>query len=182
LLYCYVPIEYGHEETSYFLTPAIDRRSKRQTPHIKTRSRKLANLAPTRRYRDLDVFEEKQTPRTGPPRIQRNARTALKRAEACGIRCVAPDRARRNSLDGRDGSFWLVDTGEIVGLKFPSFRFDITPQGSSPLAIRIPASGKYYVDKLGGYQSRFARSSRTACGRNLHRSDIKRPKDQNHLS
>src|SRR5688500_17160672 len=39
-----------------------------------------------------------------------------------------PDRLARNSVDGGQ-IIYLVDTGKILDLKFPSFWFENTPQG-----------------------------------------------------
>ena len=70
----------------------------------------------------------------------------IEKGEASGIIAWHPDRLARNSLDG-GRIIWLVDTGAIKELLFPSFRFDPTPQGELSLAIEFGIS-KYYVDKL----------------------------------
>jgi DNA invertase Pin-like site-specific DNA recombinase len=70
----------------------------------------------------------------------------IEHGEASGILAWHPDRLARNSLDG-GRIIWLVDTGAIKELLFPSFRFDPTPQGKLSLAIEFGIS-KYYVDKL----------------------------------
>ena len=57
-----------------------------------------------------------------------------------------PDRLARNSMDGGK-IIYLVDTGKLTGLKFPSFWFDNTPQGKFVLNMAFGQS-KYYVDAL----------------------------------
>ena len=56
------------------------------------------------------------------------------------------DRLARNSVDGGK-IIYLVDTGVIKELKFPTFWFDPTPQGKFMLSIAFSQS-KYYVDNL----------------------------------
>ncbi|PJA87319.1 MAG: hypothetical protein CO141_00130, partial [Candidatus Moranbacteria bacterium CG_4_9_14_3_um_filter_42_9] len=57
-----------------------------------------------------------------------------------------PDRLARNSIDGGK-IIYLLDTGKILDLKFPTFWFDSTPQGKFMLNIAFGQS-KYYVDNL----------------------------------
>jgi hypothetical protein len=59
---------------------------------------------------------------------------------------MASDRLARNSVDGGK-VIYLVDTGKITDLKFPTFWFDSTPQGKFMLSIAFSQS-KYYVDNL----------------------------------
>ena len=63
-----------------------------------------------------------------------------------GILSWHPDRLARNSVDGGK-IIYLVDTGKIASLKFPTFWFDITPQGKFMLNIAFGQS-KYYIDSL----------------------------------
>ena len=66
--------------------------------------------------------------------------------EASGILAWHPDRLARNSIDGGK-IIYLLDTGKINDLKFPTFWFDSTPQGKFMLNIAFGQS-KYYVDSL----------------------------------
>ena len=66
--------------------------------------------------------------------------------EAEGILAWHPDRLARNSVDGGK-IIYLVDTGVIVEMKFPTFWFDPTPQEKFMLSIAFSQS-KYYVDNL----------------------------------
>ena len=66
--------------------------------------------------------------------------------EATGIISWHPDRLARNSIDGGK-IIYLLDTGKLLDLKFPSFWFENTPQGKFMLNIAFSQS-KYYVDNL----------------------------------
>ena len=63
-----------------------------------------------------------------------------------GIISWHPDRLARNSIDGGK-IIYLVDTGKLQSLKFPSFWFENTPQGKFMFSIAFGQS-KYYVDNL----------------------------------
>src|SRR3989339_1809182 len=65
---------------------------------------------------------------------------------AAGIISWHPDRLARNSVDGGK-IIYLLDTGKLIDLKFPSFWFENTPQGKFMLSIAFGQS-KYYVDNL----------------------------------
>src|SRR3989339_688396 len=71
---------------------------------------------------------------------------SIEKNEAEGILAWHPDRLARNSIDG-GRIIYLVDTGKITTLKFPTFWFDPTPQGKFMLSIAFGQS-KYYVDNL----------------------------------
>ncbi len=66
--------------------------------------------------------------------------------EASGILAWHPDRLARNSIDGGK-IIYLLDTGKIKDLKFPTFWFDSTPQGKFMMNIAFGQS-KYYIDNL----------------------------------
>jgi len=70
----------------------------------------------------------------------------LEQGAARGIVAWHPDRLARNSIDG-GRLIYLVDTGKLLELKFPTFWFDPTPQGKFMLSIAFGQS-KYYVDNL----------------------------------
>ena len=70
----------------------------------------------------------------------------LEKGFANGILAWHPDRLARNSMDGGK-IVYLLDTGKLVDLKFPTFWFDNTPQGKFMLSIAFGQS-KYYVDNL----------------------------------
>jgi hypothetical protein len=70
----------------------------------------------------------------------------LQAGKAEGIISWHPDRLARNSIDGGQ-IVYLLDTGKIKDLKFPTFWFENTPQGKFMLNIAFGQS-KYYVDNL----------------------------------
>ena len=72
--------------------------------------------------------------------------TRIEKGEAQGILAWHPDRLARNSVDGGK-IIYLLDTGKIKDLKFPTFWFDSTPQGKFMMNIAFGQS-KYYIDNL----------------------------------
>ena len=70
----------------------------------------------------------------------------IEKGQASGILSWHPDRLARNSIDGGK-IIYLLDTGKLLDLKFPSFWFESTPQGKFMLSIAFGQS-KYYVDNL----------------------------------
>ena len=70
----------------------------------------------------------------------------LEQGKADGILSWNPDRLARNSIDGGQ-IIYLLDTGVIKDLKFPTHWFENTPQGKFMLNIAFGQS-KYYVDNL----------------------------------
>ncbi len=70
----------------------------------------------------------------------------IEKGEAQGILSWHPDRLARNSIDG-GRIIYMVDTGKINSLKFPTFWFESTPQGKFMLNIAFGQS-KYYIDNL----------------------------------
>ncbi|MDP2637685.1 MAG: recombinase family protein [Candidatus Levybacteria bacterium] len=70
----------------------------------------------------------------------------IEKGEASGIISWHPDRLARNSIDGGK-IIYLLDTGKLLDLKFPSHWFENTPQGKFMLSIAFSQS-KYYIDNL----------------------------------
>ena len=66
--------------------------------------------------------------------------------EPVGIIAWHPDRLARNSIDGGQ-IIYLIDTGKVVSLRFPTFWFEPTPQGLFMLQVAFGQS-KYYSDNL----------------------------------
>ncbi|MAZ67633.1 hypothetical protein CL652_02590 [bacterium] len=66
--------------------------------------------------------------------------------KACGVVAWHADRLARNSIDG-GRIIYLLDTGKLESLKFPTLWFENTPQGKFMLSIAFGQS-KYYVDNL----------------------------------
>ena len=70
----------------------------------------------------------------------------IEKGNAEGILAWNPDRLARNSIDG-GRIIYLVDTGKIKSLKFPTFWFEATPQGKFMLSVAF-GQAKYYTDNL----------------------------------
>jgi len=70
----------------------------------------------------------------------------IAKGEADGILAWHPDRLARNPIDGGQ-VIYMVDTGKINSLKFPTFWFESTPQGKFMLNIAFGQS-KYFIDNL----------------------------------
>ena len=60
----------------------------------------------------------------------------IEKGEANAILSWHPDRLARNSVDGGK-LIYLLDTGKLLDLKFPTFWFDNTPQGKFMLSIPL---------------------------------------------
>ena len=70
----------------------------------------------------------------------------IETGEANGVLAWHPDRLARNSVDGGK-IIYLLDTGKLAILKFPTFWCDSTSQGKFMLNMAFGQS-KYYVDSL----------------------------------
>src|SRR3989339_428865 len=111
-----------------------------------------AQLAELRTYaanEHLSIIEEiveKQSAKSPGRPLFNDMVARIERGEANGIVSWNPDRLARNSVDGGK-IIYLLDTGRISTLKFPTFWFESTPQGKFMLNIAFGQS-KYYVDSL----------------------------------
>ncbi len=118
----------------------------RQVRSIADQLSELQEIAKKENLEIVDIFIEKQTAKVLGRPIFGEMITRLEAGEAQGILAWHPDRLARNSIDG-GRVIYLVDTGKIRELKFPTFWFDPTPQGKFMLSIAFSQS-KYYVDNL----------------------------------
>src|SRR3989338_6912008 len=94
----------------------------------------------------IETFIEKQSAKIPGRPIFGEMLKRIEAGEATGILAWHPDRLARNFVDGGQ-IIYLVDTGIIKELKFPTFWFDPTPQGKFMLSIAFGQS-KYYIDNL----------------------------------
>jgi DNA invertase Pin-like site-specific DNA recombinase len=94
----------------------------------------------------VDVFIEKQSAKIPGRPMFGEMLKRIEKGEAQGILAWHPDRLARNSVDGGRLIF-LLDTGKLQALRFPTFWFEPTPQGKFMLSIAFGQS-KYYVDSL----------------------------------
>ena len=118
----------------------------RQVRSLADQLAELRELARKEQLEVVDVFIEKQTAKVPGRPIFAEMIDRIEKGEASGILAWHPDRLARNSIDG-GRVIYLVDTGMITDLKFPTFWFDSTPQGKFMLSIAFGQS-KYYVDNL----------------------------------
>ncbi len=118
----------------------------RQVRSISDQLSELKDLALKEQLEVVDVFVEKQTAKIPGRPVFGEMIERMEKGEASGILAWHPDRLARNSVDGGK-IIYLVDTGVISEMKFPTFWFDPTPQGKFMLSIAFSQS-KYYVDNL----------------------------------
>ena len=118
----------------------------RQVRSIGDQISELQELAKKENLEIVDTIVEKQTAKKPGRPMFADMLKKLEAGEAVGILAWHPDRLARNSVDGGQ-IIYLVDTGVIQELKFPTFWFDPTPQGKFMLSIAFGQS-KYYVDNL----------------------------------
>jgi len=94
----------------------------------------------------VDEFVEKQSAKNPGRPIFGQMVAKIEAGEADGIIAWHPDRLARNSIDGGQ-LIYLLDTGTLAHLKFPTFWCDSTSQGKFMLSMAFGQS-KYYVDSL----------------------------------
>ena len=118
----------------------------RQVLSIEAQMFELREFAKKERLNVVREFVESKTAKEPGREIFNEMIASIEKNEAEGILAWHPDRLARNSIDG-GRIIYLVDTGKITTLKFPTFWFDPTPQGKFMLNIAFGQS-KYYVDNL----------------------------------
>ncbi|MEK7577602.1 MAG: recombinase family protein [Patescibacteria group bacterium] len=109
----------------------------------------IAELQEFAKREQLEVIEYITEAKTAKCPGREQFATVLKRienGEAQGILAWHADRLARNSIDG-GRVIYLLDTGKLLDLKFPTLWFENTPQGKFMLSIAFGQS-KYYVDNL----------------------------------
>ena len=118
----------------------------RQILSIEAQITELKEFAERENLEIAEIFIESQTAKIPGRPIFNEMIKRIESGEANGILAWHPDRLARNSIDGGQ-IIYLIDTGKIVSLKFPTFWFDPTPQGKFMLNIAFGQS-KYYIDNL----------------------------------
>mgnify|MGYP002335920628 CR=1 FL=1 len=118
----------------------------RQVLSIEAQMFELREFAKKEGLNIVREFVESKTAKEPGREIFNEMIASIEKNEAEGILAWHPDRLARNSIDG-GRIIYLVDTGKITTLKFPTFWFDPTPQGKFMLSIAFGQS-KYYVDNL----------------------------------
>src|SRR3990172_8327876 len=118
----------------------------RQVLSIEAQMFELREYAKKETLNIVREFVESKTAKEPGREIFNDMVASIEKNEAEGILAWHPDRLARNSIDG-GRIIYLVDTGKITTLKFPTFWFDPTPQGKFMLSIAFGQS-KYYIDNL----------------------------------
>jgi site-specific DNA recombinase len=118
----------------------------RQVRSIGDQLAELRELAKHQQCRVIEELFESQTAKAPGRPIFNTMLDRIERGEADGILAWHPDRLARNSVDG-GRIIWLLDTGKVKDLKFPTVPFDTSSVGKFMLAILFGQS-KYYVDNL----------------------------------
>jgi len=118
----------------------------KQVLSIDNQISELKEFAERENLEIVDFLTEAQSAKvTGRP-IFNSLVKRIEKGEAQGIVSWNPDRIARNSIDGGK-IIYLLDTGELQSLKFPTHWFENTPQGRFMLSIAF-GQAKYYVDNL----------------------------------
>ena len=118
----------------------------KQILSIEAQLQELRDFAKRENVEIAREFIEKQSAKIPGRPMFNDMLSCIEAGEADSILSWHPDRLARNSVDGGK-IIYLLDTNVIVGLKFPSFWFESTPQGKFMLNIAFGQS-KYYVDSL----------------------------------
>ena len=136
----------NHTKKFFIYTRKSTDTEDRQVRSISDQLAELKSLALKENIEVVDIFVEKQTAKTPGRPVFNEMLLRIEANEASGILAWHPDRLARNSVDGGK-IIYLLDTGKIAELKFPTFWCDTTPQGKFMLSIAFSQS-KYYVDNL----------------------------------
>jgi len=118
----------------------------RQILSIEAQIAELKEFAAKEQLNVVQTFIESQTAKEPGRPIFNEMLSEIEKGKADGILAWHPDRLARNSVDG-GRIIYLIDSGKILSLKFPTFWFENTPQGKFMLNIAFGQS-KYYIDNL----------------------------------
>ena len=118
----------------------------KQVLSIESQLAELREFAHRERLEVVGEYTEAKTAKSPGRPVFKQVVGLIESGSANAILSWAPDRLARNSIDG-GYLIYLLDTGKLGDLKFPSFWFENTPQGKFMLNIAFGQS-KYYVDNL----------------------------------
>jgi DNA invertase Pin-like site-specific DNA recombinase len=118
----------------------------RQVLSIEAQLTELREFAKKENLEVVEEFIESKTAKVPGRSVFNKMIEKIELGGPFGIAAWHPDRLARNSIDGGK-IIYLVDTGKIATMKFPTFWFDATPQGKFMLNIAFGQS-KYYIDNL----------------------------------
>ena len=108
--------------------------SDRQILSIESQIAELKEFASRQNLEILDFVTESRTAKIPGRPLFENVLKRIEKGEAQGIISWHPGRLARNSIDG-GRIIYLLDTGKLLDLKFPSFWFENSPQGKFVLNI-----------------------------------------------
>ena len=119
----------------------------RQVMSIEAQLAELAEFAKRDGINIVETYiESKSAKKPGREVFNKMIKAIQVSEEPVGIIAWHPDRLARNSIDGGQ-IIYLIDTGKVVSLRFPTFWFEPTPQGLFMLQVAFGQS-KYYSDNL----------------------------------
>lgn len=118
----------------------------KQVLSIEAQTEELKQFARQNHFEIVAFVTESKTAKTPGREKFEEVLQMIEKRMANAILSWHPDRLARNSIDGGK-IIYLLDTGKLLDLKFPSFWFENTPQGKFMLSIAFGQS-KYYVDNL----------------------------------
>ena len=118
----------------------------RQVLSIEAQLAELREFAKQNNLFIVREFTESKTAKEPGREVFNFMLSEIEKGNASGILAWNPDRLARNSIDG-GRIIYLVDTGKIKSLKFPTFWFEATPQGKFMLSVAF-GQAKYYTDNL----------------------------------
>ena len=118
----------------------------KQVRSIEDQLTELKDFAAKENLEVVDTFIEKQSAKTPGRSVFNQMLERMEKDQIKGILSWHPDRLARNSVDGGK-IIYLLDTGIIDSLKFPTFWFENSSQGKFNLNLSF-GQAKYYVDNL----------------------------------
>ena len=118
----------------------------RQVLSIEAQITELKEFAKRENLEVVDFFTEAKTAKKPGREKFEQMLKLIEKGEANGILSWHADRLARNSVDGGK-IIYLLDTGKLLSLKFPTLWFENTQQGKFMLSIAFGQS-KYYIDNL----------------------------------
>ena len=135
-------------KTKYFLYARKSTEDEeRQVMSIEAQLAELDEYAKRENLEVIEKFIENKSAKSPGREIFNEMMAKVKDSkEPLGLLAWHPDRLARNSIDGGQ-IIYLIDTGKLTSLRFPTFWFEPTPQGLFMLQVAFGQS-KYYSDNL----------------------------------
>src|ERR1035437_9896972 len=118
----------------------------KQVLSIEAQLQELRDYAKRENLNIAQEFVEKQSAKYIGRPVFNEMMQCIEKGDADSILSWHPDRLARNSIDGGK-IIYLLDTGKLASIKFPTFWCDSTSQGKFMLNMAFGQS-KYYVDSL----------------------------------